>query len=199
MSLLQDAVDEAHHTGAFARIFPPSSREELEALGALGARPTASPVGAISAELAIRMYGEGDARARRHRLIEQQEEGAEDQRRWDWYGLEGNWREGKAAVREENRLLMESIRAARNYDAPPAPHEAGRVPPIRGESVGESVGESIGESIGESVGESIGESRAGVSMGGAGRRPSGRRPSHRSHDRSAATRAHDDGESDESE
>ena len=74
-------------------------------------------VGALSVALAARLYGGADEATRRAALVAEQDETAEDLKRWDWYGLEGHWRQAKAAVREENRALMDSIRAARNLPA----------------------------------------------------------------------------------
>jgi len=110
-------VDESEHSGHFARIFPPSSREAFEALGPLAEAAAASNVGALSVALAARLYGGADEATRRAALVAEQDETAEDLKRWDWYGLEGHWRQAKAAVREENRALMDSIRAARNLPA----------------------------------------------------------------------------------
>ncbi|KOO21148.1 tubulin polyglutamylase ttll6-like protein [Chrysochromulina tobinii] len=87
---------------------------DLDALGPLAAGATSSPLAALSAELAIRMYDNDEEAARRAALVTEQSENAEDRKPWDRYGLDGPWGQAKAAVREENRALMASIRAARN-------------------------------------------------------------------------------------
>ena len=48
-----------------------------------------------------------------------QPETAADGQRWDWFGMEGNWKREKTAVREENRQLMARIRQARGYRSDP--------------------------------------------------------------------------------
>jgi hypothetical protein len=60
------------------------------------------------------MYDNDEEAARRAALVTEQSENAEDRKPWDRYGLDGPWGQAKAAVREENRALMASIRAARN-------------------------------------------------------------------------------------
>jgi uncharacterized membrane protein YgcG len=114
LEAMQRLVDESEHSGQFERIFPPSTRAQLDALGPLAAGATSSPLAALSAELAIQMYDNDEEAARRAALVAEQSENAEDRKPWDRYGLDGPWGQAKAAVREENRALMASIRAARN-------------------------------------------------------------------------------------
>ena len=113
VTALRALVDESEHSGQYARLFPPSSAEELEYTRAFSA-PVASRRDVLSQHLAASFYGDSESEAR-GALLQPQEAGEEDTRRWDWFGVEGNWRKEKAAVRQENRAVMQSIRTARNY------------------------------------------------------------------------------------
>ena len=108
------------HAGHYARVFPPSTRAALEELSPLAGTATSTRLSRLSSEMAILMYGEGSGGeaegARRAEMLRAQEAGEEDERRWDWFGVEGRWAQEKAAVREENRELMSHIRAARHYE-----------------------------------------------------------------------------------
>ena len=73
----------------------------------------------LSHALAVRYFGTSEE-SRRRELILAQDDGDDSGQKWDWFGSEGNWRQEKEAVRQENRELMHTIRSARNYKTPTA-------------------------------------------------------------------------------
>lgn len=110
-------VDESEHSGQFARLFPPASYSEFERYRLLydGA---SSRQDLLSHKLAAGYFGAAAEKAHKREQIELQTEEQEDSQTWDWFGSEGNWRQEKEAVRQENRELMHTIRAARHYQTP---------------------------------------------------------------------------------
>jgi len=105
-------VDETEHAGQFARVFPPSDAAEMRALQRLVDPRRVSRLDHLSHKFAVHFYGATEA-AVVARLLAPQRESASDSTRWDWFGLSGNWKREKVAVRQENRKLMESIQKAR--------------------------------------------------------------------------------------
>ena len=120
---LLPVIDESEHAGQFARLFPAASAGDVQSYRRLTAQ-TAGRLDDLSHKLAARFYAESEAR-RKHEQLAPEPDGDEDGRRWDWFGSEGNWRQEKAAVRQENRELMQTIRSARHYQVPTPQHGGG--------------------------------------------------------------------------
>jgi len=114
---LQDLVDESEHAGQFARVYPVGGVDG----GALDDAQASEDEGRADrlASAFARSFWGADGGRGRGASVATQPETAADGQRWDWFGMEGNWKREKTAVREENRQLMARIRQARGYRSDP--------------------------------------------------------------------------------